>query len=109
MKKITERKRFLALLLSLVMILSLFPVSAFAEDGEQEPCTHEYEACVTEPTCTEGGKTTYTCLLCGDENSGDEVPALGHDYVPTETVEPDCLNGGYTVYTSPSPTPTAGV
>ncbi|MCD8116465.1 MAG: hypothetical protein LUE21_05015, partial [Oscillospiraceae bacterium] len=34
--------------------------------GDEEECEHEYEAVVTEPTCTEQGYTTYTCTLCGD-------------------------------------------
>jgi len=38
---------------------------------------HQYEAVVTEPTCTEGGYTTYTCE-CGDSYVADETPALGH-------------------------------
>jgi hypothetical protein len=42
--------------------------------------THSYEAVVTDPTCTEAGYTTYTCE-CGDTYTGDEVEALGHDYV----------------------------
>ena len=44
--------------------------------GEHE---HEYQAVVTEPTCTEGGYTTYTCE-CGDSYVADETPALGHDW-----------------------------
>ena len=47
----------------------------------EEPAhTHSYEAAVTDPTCTEGGYTTYTCA-CGDSYVADEVDALGHDYV----------------------------
>ena len=40
---------------------------------------HDYTSVVTDPTCTEGGYTTYTCS-CGDSYVTDEVPALGHDY-----------------------------
>ena len=47
----------------------------------EEPAhVHDYEAVVTEPTCTEGGYTTYTCE-CGESYIADEVDALGHDYV----------------------------
>ncbi len=42
---------------------------------------HTYEAVVTEPTCTEGGYTTYTCSNCGDSYTADEIAALGHSYV----------------------------
>ena len=37
---------------------------------------------MTEPTCTEGGYTTYTCS-CGDSYVADETPALGHDWKGT--------------------------
>ena len=47
----------------------------------EEPAhTHSYEAAVTDPTCTEGGYTTYTCH-CGDSYTADETEALGHDFV----------------------------
>ena len=41
---------------------------------------HSYTAVVTEPTCTEGGYTTYTCE-CGDSYVDDYTDALGHDFV----------------------------
>ena len=41
---------------------------------------HSYEAVVTEPTCTEGGYTTYTCE-CGESYVADYTEALGHDFV----------------------------
>ena len=44
-------------------------------------CEHSYETVVTEPTCTAGGFTTYTCSICGDSYVGDETEALGHSYV----------------------------
>ena len=34
---------------------------------------------MTEPTCTAGGYTTYTCSACGDTYVADEVAALGHE------------------------------
>lgn len=40
---------------------------------------HDYEAVVTEPTCTEEGYTTYTCE-CGDIYEDDHVDATGHSY-----------------------------
>ena len=42
---------------------------------------HEYTAVVTDPTCTMGGYTTYTCSICGDSYIGDETAALGHNFV----------------------------
>ncbi|MCD8006564.1 MAG: hypothetical protein LUF29_06275 [Oscillospiraceae bacterium] len=41
---------------------------------------HEYVAVVTDPTCTEGGYTTYTCSICGDSYTADETEATGHNY-----------------------------
>ncbi|MBQ2920512.1 MAG: discoidin domain-containing protein, partial [Oscillospiraceae bacterium] len=40
---------------------------------------HDYQAVVTEPTCTEEGYTTYTCE-CGDSYVADKTPALGHNW-----------------------------
>ena len=40
---------------------------------------HEYTSVVTDPTCTEGGYTTYTCE-CGESYKANEVPAKGHSY-----------------------------
>lgn len=54
------------------------------EEGREfitfETHTHSYSATVTEPTCTEGGYTTYTCS-CGDSHTGDNTYPLGHNYV----------------------------
>ena len=60
---------------------------------------HDYNAAVTDPTCTEGGYTTYTCSVCGKTYDDDATEALDHDYsVVNETVEPTCFAGGYTTY-----------
>ena len=49
--------------------------------GADEPeHQHEYTTVVTDPTCTEGGYTTYTCA-CGDSYVADETPAAGHNFV----------------------------
>ena len=41
---------------------------------------HKYEAVVTAPTCTEQGYTTYTCSVCDDTYSANEVTALSHSF-----------------------------
>lgn len=46
---------------------------------------HQYEAVVTDPTCTEGGYTTYTCVYCGDSYVDDYTDALGHKYADVVT------------------------
>lgn len=38
------------------------------------------EGVVTDPTCTAGGYTTYTCTVCGAESKGDETEAIAHTY-----------------------------
>lgn len=40
--------------------------------------THDYQAVVTEPTCTADGYTTHTCSICADTYKDSEVAALGH-------------------------------
>lgn len=39
---------------------------------------HDYQKEVTAPTCTEMGRTTYTCSRCGDTYDGDYTEAAGH-------------------------------
>ena len=39
---------------------------------------HDYQAVVTEPTCTAEGYTTHTCSICADTYKDSETPALGH-------------------------------
>ena len=56
------------------------------------------EVVTLQPTCTEPGKATHNCSVCG-ENDGIEVeiPALGHDLVPdedAEVVQPTCTEPG---------------
>ena len=55
---------------------------------------HQYVATVKEPTCMEGGYTTYTCV-CGDSYVADETPATGHDYKLMSTT----FNSDYTKVT----------
>lgn len=55
--------------------------------------THNYTEDVIDATCTQQGKTIFTCS-CGDSYVGDEIPAVGHAWsewiitkVATETTE----------------------
>ncbi|MBQ7670984.1 MAG: hypothetical protein IJS45_09735 [Clostridia bacterium] len=60
-------------------------------DAREIPATgHAYVGVVTDPTCTEGGYTTYTCSKCGDNYVDDETDPLGHSFSDTEKY---CLNG----------------
>ena len=56
-----------------------------------------YTAVVTEPTCTERGYTTYTCI-CGDSYVADYVDALPHEY-KTVVTPPTCTKKGCTTHT----------
>ncbi len=58
---------------------------------------HSYQAKVTEPTCTQGGYTTYSCSVCGDSYISDWVPKLGHNHQSVVTA-PTCTEKGYTTY-----------
>ena len=42
---------------------------------------HDYQAVVTEPTCTADGYTTHTCSICENTYTDSEVAATGHNYV----------------------------
>ncbi|MBE6558724.1 MAG: hypothetical protein E7661_06935 [Ruminococcaceae bacterium] len=68
---------------------------------EPIPATgHDYEAVVTDPTCTEGGYTTYTCKNDPTHTYVDDrVPALDHDYVLTDSKASTCKDKGYETYT----------
>ena len=58
-----------------------------------EKLDHDYEAVVTEATCTEDGFTTYTCKVCGDTYVSDHVEELGHVYDGKE-IDPTCTEYG---------------
>jgi len=56
------------------------PQTTATPEPIQPPHTHEYTEAVTkQPTCTEDGVKTLTCL-CGDVKT-EEIPATGHDFV----------------------------
>ena len=59
--------------------------------------THSYTSKITNPTCTEGGYTTFTCD-CGDTYTADQTDATGHIYCEKVT-SPTCADKGYTTYT----------
>ncbi len=54
---------------------------------------HNYVPEVTDPTCTKGGYTTYTCH-CGRSYIDDYTDALGHNYQPVTTVLATCTQNG---------------
>ena len=56
--------------------------------------THSHTSTVVEPTCTEIGIKTFTCL-CGNTYT-ETIPALGHTEI-TETTDDTCTESGKTV------------
>lgn len=49
--------------------------------GYTAAADHDWgDGVVTAPTCTDGGYTTHTCTVCGDEKITDELPAAGHGW-----------------------------
>ena len=85
-------KKTLSLLLAFVLFATMIPMNAFAAEGEDIACEHDYTAVVTAPTCTTNGYTTYTCTNCGDSYDDNVTFASGHSYTSTKV-------NGYTVYT----------
>ena len=65
-----------------------------------DPLGHDYQAVVTEPTCTEGGYTTCTCSRCGDSYTENQTNPLGHDWDEgVVTLEPTENEDGQRLYT----------
>ena len=58
-------------------------------------CSHAYSQVVTDATCTQPGKTVYTCTKCGDSYE-ETIDALGHTEVTDKAVAADCINTGLT-------------
>ena len=56
---------------------------------------HRYTETVTEPTCTEKGYTTYTCI-CGRSYVDNYVDVLGHTEVVDPAVAATCTKTGLT-------------
>ncbi len=57
---------------------------------------HEYNKVETDPTCTEGGYSTYTCIGCGDVYIDDPVVATGHKPETVKGYDSTCTKTGLT-------------
>ena len=62
-------------------VLNGQPVHFIYGEYTNEVCQHEYQAVVTQPTCTVGGYTTYTCIACGESHTGDVTATAPHSLV----------------------------
>ena len=68
------------------------------EERTVADCGHDYEEIITDPTCTEGGYTTYRCPACYYSYVGNHTQPTGHDYKSVVTA-PTCTEQGYTTHT----------
>ncbi|MGN1443271.1 MAG: hypothetical protein ACI4XE_05405 [Acutalibacteraceae bacterium] len=66
----------------------------FLKPDYEQRHVHSYTADVTAPTCTENGKTVYTCK-CGDTYT-ETIPATGHTEIIDPAVAPTCTEAGLT-------------
>jgi hypothetical protein len=73
------------------------PTTKPTETPEETKHAHNYNKTKTDPTCTEGGYTTYTCE-CGDSYVNNKVNATGHAYESVVTA-PAIGTAGYTTHT----------
>ena len=114
-------KRWMAFLLACVLLLGAVPVPVWAEQTEahetieqnevpenpdkntQTPdvsgeCEHQYKAVVTEPSCTTGGYTTYTCTLCKDSYEADQTQPVDCELKQVAPVPATCTEEGVKGY-----------
>ena len=92
-------KRGLSALLVLLMVLSMVPVAALAD----EVADHEHIPVNSErvpPLCDETGLTAgIYCSVCGNTLSGREgIPELGHDIVQYDAKNPTYSGVGWQAY-----------
>ena len=104
------KRKIFAAFLSLMMVISMLPTSAFATEVEiPADCQHEnaHWETVKEATCTEAGVKSAHCPDCDKDVKG-EIPATGHapkeewvvvdgSYVPA-----DCEHAGHETYVCPN-------
>lgn len=69
-------------------------------DEHRKKIEHDFsvEVITQEPSCTEVGKGSYECAVCGaNDGSSHDIPALGHNLQPDDDakiVEPTCTQTG---------------
>ncbi len=69
---------------------NIWDVNASTGEISWKAIEHQYQAVVTDPTCTQDGYTTYICKDCDDSYVADYMEKLGHDYnQPTYTWNDD--------------------
>lgn len=75
-----------------------FPEITNAQITKSEP-THKFDKKVGSGAadCENPAYDEYECVICGEKKRTATSPALGHDWIVKEVVEPTCLEQGYTV------------
>ena len=68
----------------------------FVQQTTIPPTGHNYTTTVTEPTCTSGGYTTYTCTDCDSTFTADETSPLPHTEVAIPGKTATCTEAGLT-------------
>ena len=69
------------------------PITVKYLDGEHDFVTTEVQA----PSCTVTGTLLHICSECG-KTVTESIPAFGHVYEATATVQPTCTKDGYILY-----------
>ena len=104
------KRKIFAAFLSLMMVISMLPTSAFATEVDvPADCQHEnaHWETVKEATCTVAGVKSAHCPDC-DKDVEDEIPATGHapkeEWVVVDgSYEPaDCEHAGHETYICPN-------
>lgn len=86
-----KQKRIWTCFLMWIMLLCVLCACGQGSDDPTtteatEPHDHAFDAkVVVEPTCTEPGYTVFACV-CGEQHTGNQVDALGHNWSEWETV-----------------------
>lgn len=89
------KKRFLTVAFAVLMLVSLLFVIASC-GGKKKDHEHSYTSAKTEATCTEDGKTVFTCE-CGDSYT-EKIAALGHNTEKFTAKPATCTEAGYAAY-----------
>ena len=104
------KRKIFAAFLSLMMVISMLPTSAFATEVDvPADCQHEnaHWETVKEATCTVAGVKSAHCPDC-DKDVEDEIPATGHApkeewvVVDESYVPADCEHAGHETYVCPN-------
>lgn len=68
------------------------------DDMDSGYSEHTYETVTTDATCSEEGRISEVCSICGDVRSSETIAKLEHDYKQTVT-SPTCDKVGSKTYT----------